>query len=228
MVYYFNAVEAPQDDFGLGESISRVVYMGKDKHENVPLIEHSHPKNLWFHVDNYSSAHIYLQLTPDEQLVPFEKLEVPEAILMAMAQLTKANSIKANKVNNITIIYTPVDNLHTDGSMDDGTVTFKNPKKVRKVFVAKKENSIVNKLNKTKTEKSTDEFINEQREYIATYMREKREREREQEQQERELAKLYQDQKQRNKDPYADLFTEDAVRMSNSAYRNEDMEDDFM
>ena len=54
-----------------------------------------------------------------------------------MAQLTKANSIKGNKLNNVTIIYTPVENLHTDGSMDIGTVTFKTQNWSRELMLQK-------------------------------------------------------------------------------------------
>ncbi len=65
----------------------------------------------------------------EDQNKTFEKLQIDSNVLDQLAQLTKANSIKANKLNNVTIIYTPVDNLHTDGSMDVGTVTFHNPQK---------------------------------------------------------------------------------------------------
>lgn len=230
MVFFYTTVEsADDDDFGLSEPIVRSIYMGKDKHENVPLIKHSHPKNLWFHVDNYSSAHIYLQMTDAEQLVNFEQLQVSESLLQGLAQFTKANSIKASKLNNITIIYTPVDNLHTDGSMDDGTVTFKNPKKVKKVFVLKKDNAVVNKITKTKTEVSTDQFIKDQNLLISQYQSEKKRKEREAENEERLLAKQYQDLKVRNKDPYGDLHTEENIRMNDPAYKAEDWgEDDFM
>ena len=162
--------------------------MGKDKHENVHLIKHSQPKYLWFHVDNLSSAHVYIELTPEEQNIPFEKFEVPEHLLKDVAHLTKANSIKGNKVNNVTIIYTPVNNLHTDGTMDDGTVTFVNNKRVRKFLVPKKENDIINRLNKTKTEKSTQAFIDEQNQLAIELQRNAREGVRKLEEQKKQWA----------------------------------------
>ena len=33
-----------------------VMYMGRDKYENEDLIKHSLPHDVWFHVDNLSSA----------------------------------------------------------------------------------------------------------------------------------------------------------------------------
>ena len=68
----------------------------------------------------------------------FESFQIDEDLLNQLGQLTKANSIKGNKLNNVSIIYTPVENLHTDGSMDIGTVTFKNNKLVKRFNVVKK------------------------------------------------------------------------------------------
>lgn len=227
MVFYFKVITKSEldDDFGFGDSgLEYVIYMGRDKVENDPLIKHSNKKNLWFHVDNYSSAHLYLELPEDKLNVKFEDLKLEEDLLELVAQLTKANSIKANKLNNITIIYTPVDNLHTDGSMDIGTVTFNNPKKVKRILVAKKENAIVNKINKTKTEISTEEFIKKEQE---------REQKRNWELKERERKKkkeqlLFQQQKENSKDPYSDLFDDKAIHASSNEFRNENwVEEEF-
>lgn len=235
MVYFFKAelekqeLSSEYDDFAIDsddKGEETIIYMGKDKFENEHLLKHSHPKNIWFHVDNHSSAHLYLQLSNEDQLVTFDSLKIHESILKQIAQLTKANSIKANKLNNITIIYTPVDNLYTDGSMDAGTVTFHNPKKVKRVLVSKKENAVVNKLNKTKYEISTQEFIQNQEEMQRKYLADKKVKERERQQQEREISKQYNEQKKRNKDPYADLF--DEQNMNSNEFRNENwVEEEF-
>ncbi|RCK57967.1 Coiled-coil domain-containing protein 25 [Candida viswanathii] len=205
MVYYFTAKVSQgsneYSDFALDEETTdATIYMGRDKVENDPLIKHSHPKNIWFHVDKVSSAHIYLQLTKD-QIKSFKSFE--------------------KFLNNVTIIYTPVENLHTDGSMDIGTVTFKNPKLVKRVTVAKKENAIINKLNKTKREVSTQEFIASQEELIREIAMERKQEEREA----KELSKQYEVQKKNKADPYANLFAAgDNQVQSNINY----VEDDFM
>ncbi|EER33943.1 hypothetical protein CTRG_02761 [Candida tropicalis MYA-3404] len=228
MVYYFTAKVSQggneYSDFALDEDTTEAtIYMGRDKIENDPLIKHSHPKNIWFHVDKLSSAHIYLQLTKEQikSFKSFEKFSIEEDLLTQMAQLTKANSIKGNKLNNVTIIYTPVENLHTDGSMDIGTVTFKNPKLVKRVNVAKKENAIINKLNKTKREIPTDEFITGQEQLIREIAMERKQEEKEA----KDLAKQYETQKKNKSDPYADLFAADnqSQTQSNINY----VEDDF-
>lgn len=53
MVFYFTI---PQGN---------VVYMGKDKYENEDLIKYSWDEDIWFHVDDFSSAHVYVRLKED-------------------------------------------------------------------------------------------------------------------------------------------------------------------
>lgn len=229
MVYFFTAsVTADDDEFGLAEPEKHTIYMGKDKFENDPLIHKSHPKNLWFHVDKHSSAHLYLQLSTEQQNVKFEDLRLSELLLDQIAQLTKANLIKANKLNNISIIYTPVDNLRSDGLLDTGTVTFVNPQKLRRVHVVKKDNAIINRLNKTKTEISTEQFVKDQDQLLVEWQRSKKDEERRLEQKNKAEARERNEQKKFNKDPYGELFTEEALRGSSNEFRKENwVEDEF-
>ncbi|PVV02248.1 hypothetical protein BB560_003303 [Smittium megazygosporum] len=127
------------------------IYMGKDKFENEDLIKYGFEEDVWFHVDNLSSAHVYLRMNPGQT---WDNL--PEALLEDLAQLTKANSITGNKQDNITVIYTSWGNLLKNQSMATGQVSFKSSKRVKKVFVKERINSVVNRLNKTKVEKFPD------------------------------------------------------------------------
>jgi len=128
-----------------------ILYMGKDKVENEDLIRYYWPQDVWFHVDKLSSAHVYLRM-PDGMSWD----AIPEALLTDCAQLVKANSIEGNKKDNLTIIYTPGENLKKTGDMAVGQVSFHSDKKVKRVHVAKRENTIVNRLNKTKLEQEVD------------------------------------------------------------------------
>ncbi|KAJ6624368.1 cytoplasmic protein [Mycena sp. CBHHK59/15] len=132
---------------------SVTLYMGRDKVENEDLIKYAHPGDVWFHVDKLSSAHVYLRLPEDASIV-WEA--IPETLLTDCAQLVKANSIEGNKKDNLTIIYTPADNLKKTGDMAVGQVSFHSDKKVKRVHVLKRENPIVNRLNKTKVERVVD------------------------------------------------------------------------
>lgn len=115
------------------------------------MIAHGWPEDVWFHVDNLSSAHVYLRMREGETWDA-----IPTALLTDCAQLTKANSIEGNKKDNVTVIYTPWNNLKKDGSMATGQVGFKNDKQVKRIHVETRENAIVNRLNKTRVERFPD------------------------------------------------------------------------
>merc|ERR1712109_28501 len=138
MVFYFETtvVDPP-----------RTLFMGLDKHENEELIKWGWPEDVWFHVDKLSSAHVYLRLKEGETLD-----DVPMSIVEDAAQLVKANSISGNKMNDIDVVYTMWSNLKKTDGMVVGQVGFHKDKEVRKIRVSKRENVIVNRLNKTKRE----------------------------------------------------------------------------
>ena len=69
-------------------------YMGKDKYENEDLIKYGWPEDVWFHVDDLSSAHVYLRMKPGMTLD-----DIPDDILLECAALVKANSIQGCKVS---------------------------------------------------------------------------------------------------------------------------------
>ena len=72
------------------------------------------------------------------------------------AQLVKANSIQGNKENNVWIVYTPWANLKKLPRMEVGQVGYHDLKLVRRIKVEKRQNEIVNRLNKTKREEYPD------------------------------------------------------------------------
>ncbi|KAF4349144.1 hypothetical protein CsatB_008301 [Cannabis sativa] len=142
MVFYFKARPEAGD---------YTIFMGLDKHENEELIKYGFPEDIWFHVDKMSSAHVYVRLHKGQTID-----DISEGLLEDCAQLVKANSIQGNKVNNIEVVYTPWSNLKKTASMDVGQVGFYNSKMVRTVRVEKRINEIVNRLNRTKVERTPD------------------------------------------------------------------------
>ena len=89
------------------------------------MIKYAWPQDVWFHVDKLSSAHVYLRMPPE---MTWDT--IPKEVLVDCGQLVKANSIEGewiwrlgvrwwiersdiigNKKDNLTIIYTPADNL---------------------------------------------------------------------------------------------------------------------
>ncbi|CDM30031.1 Coiled-coil domain-containing protein 25 [Penicillium roqueforti FM164] len=214
MVFYFtsNVVEP-----------SAFIYVGKDKFENEELIKYGLDNDVWyFHVDNLSSAHVYVRLREGET---WDNIAAP--LLEDCAQLTKANSIEGNKKDNITIIYTPWSNLKKDGSMAAGQVTFHNHKLVRKVYVKQRENPIVNRLNKTRVEKYPD-LRAEKEEDTKKKQRGDRKARDEQRAKEKKKQQEYEQLKWQKDHAYDDMFTEENLEASNNQDRDEDFLDDFM
>ncbi|KAB8075060.1 coiled-coil domain-containing protein 25 [Aspergillus leporis] len=213
MVYYFtsNVVEP-----------SAFVYVGKDKFENEDLIKYGLEKDVWFHVDNLSSAHVYLRLHDGESWD-----NIPQPLLEDCAQLTKANSIEGNKKDNVTVIYTPWSNLMKDGSMASGQVSFHNPKLVRKVLVRQRENAIINRLNKTRVEKFPD-LRTEKDDFLKKQQREERKAREEQRARDKQEKREREQLKWQKEHAYDDLMSEENISASNNQDRDPDFLDDFM
>ncbi|KAI8882570.1 DUF814-domain-containing protein [Backusella circina FSU 941] len=189
------------------------IYMGKDKYENDDLIKYGFPEDIWFfHVDKLSSAHVYVRLEPGQTW-----LDIPEAVVHDCAQLVKANSIEGNKRNGITVIYTPWDNLKKTPGMETGQVTFHNNKKVKRVFVDKRINEVVNRLNKTKVERFPDLQLERiQREKID------RKAARQEEFAYNEKVRLLADEKRKAEEEINALFDRSQMK---SNWRDEEVED---
>ncbi|KAF2754538.1 coiled-coil domain-containing protein 25 [Pseudovirgaria hyperparasitica] len=211
MVYYFTSnVVKP----------SAYIYMGKDKVENEDLIKYGWDED--FHVDNLSSAHVYVRLRDGETWDAIEK-----DLLVDCAQLTKANSIEGNKKDNITVIYTPWSNLKKDGSMAVGQVGFKDQKKVKKIHVAARENPIVNRLNKTRTE-SYPNLLQEKEDRLKELRQRDRVNQQARAKEEARIAKERKEKKWEKEHAYDDMFSEDALAAQSNQDRDPNWEDDFM
>ncbi|KAH8123335.1 hypothetical protein LI328DRAFT_148038 [Trichoderma asperelloides] len=212
MVYYFTSNVVEPAGF---------IYVGKDKFENEDLIKYGWEEDgmrrrlqASFHVDKLSSAHIYLRMQPGQSWD-----DLPQELVMDLAQLTKANSIEGNKKDNITVIYTPWSNLKKDGSMDVG--------QVKRILVPNRENPIVNRLNKTKVEKKPDlkaekdEMLKQLRAKEQAALQIKRKEEQRQ-------AQEWKEKKWQKDHAYDELFTEENMAASSNQDRSADWEDDFM
>lgn len=194
------------------------LFMGIDKYENEHLIRWGWPEDVWFHVDKYSSAHVYLRLHPNQTID-----DIPSTVLEDAAQLVKAYSIDGNKMNDIDVIYTMWSNLKKTQGMEVGQVGFHKEKDVHKIHVAKRLNVIVNRLNKTK--RSVEVNLREERE-----QRDKNERENKKkllrEQKEREKAEEKRRQEEAEMRSYNSLFN--TSKMTSNTENSEYDSDDFM
>ena len=142
MVLFFTCISDP----------NIIIYMGKDKYENEELIKYAWPDlDVWFHVAELSSAHVYLRIPSGISSLK----DIPAELVQECAQLTKANSIEGCKKDRVGINYTWARNLKKTNGMETGSVSFHKPSDVMFIKI-EKEAEIVKKLTKTKREEFPD------------------------------------------------------------------------
>lgn len=84
MVYYFTS-----------QCGSYTLLMGENQQENEEMIKYGLPEDVWFHVDDLSSAHVYLRQKPTDS----KRLDdLDPQLVLQCASLVKANSIAGCKV----------------------------------------------------------------------------------------------------------------------------------
>lgn len=159
MVFYFTLHSDP----------TVVCYMGRDKYENEELIQHGWPEDIWFHVDDHSSAHVYVRMPPGKGMDDLSSEMIEEC-----CQLTKQNSIEGCKLSDVKIVYTPWSNLLKRGDMAVGQVSFHNNDLRRYHTVHKKDTVILRRLEKTRVEKNEVNFRALREERDAAERREQR------------------------------------------------------
>jgi predicted ribosome quality control (RQC) complex YloA/Tae2 family protein len=132
------------------------VYMGRDKFENEQLLAHGWENDVWFHVDNLSSAHVYLRLPEGDNACTWE--EIPPIVMKYCCQLVKNNSIEGCKKKECFVIYTPFANLHKDvNTMQTGAVSFHDEALRIRVRV-EKDRELAKKIEKTKEDQGDLDF----------------------------------------------------------------------
>mmetsp|Transcript_131254 Transcript_131254/g.379691 ORF Transcript_131254/g.379691 Transcript_131254/m.379691 type:complete len:215 (-) Transcript_131254:263-907(-) len=200
------------------------IYMGKDKYENEDLIKYGQPEDVWFHVDDLSSAHVYLRMKPGMTMD-----DISEDLLLDCSALVKANSIAGCKKAEVYVVYTRWKNLKKTASMVDGQVGFHRPENVRRCKV-EKNNPIVKQIEKTKEERHPDLYA-EQQARLRKIQQQKKEHFK-QLQKEKQIKKL-EAEREKEMRSYDRLFVADNMtavseqKASVDATAAEEYEDDF-
>jgi len=127
------------------------IYMGKDKYENEELIKYALPIDVWFHVEDFSSAHVYLRL-PENITVD----EIPKDILYECCQIVKDNSKDGRKKEKVSVCYTRWENLNKVSTMEVGEIGFKKQNEVKVIDGITKDKEILKRLKKTMEEKNVN------------------------------------------------------------------------
>uniref|UniRef100_K3WKA0 NFACT RNA-binding domain-containing protein n=1 Tax=Globisporangium ultimum (strain ATCC 200006 / CBS 805.95 / DAOM BR144) TaxID=431595 RepID=K3WKA0_GLOUD len=213
--------------FYLTSSEGHTIYMGKDKFENEDLIRYGFLEDIWFHVDDLSSAHVYLRLPMGKSALD----DISETCLEECAQLVKENSIEGSKKKSVNVVYTKWRNLKKTQSMEVGQVGFNHPERVRTYAVAEKNRDILKALNKTKLEKYPD-LEEERRKQELLYKVERKKQRQQVEFAEKKAREEYKQQKELRS--YSTLMSRDKIESANKVVASADLssvneyEEDFM
>mmetsp|Transcript_11959 Transcript_11959/g.28623 ORF Transcript_11959/g.28623 Transcript_11959/m.28623 type:complete len:215 (+) Transcript_11959:59-703(+) len=214
MVYYFTSL--------CGEY---TIYMGKDKYENDELIKYGLPEDVWFHVDDLSSAHVYLRM---KQGMTMDDLT--EDLILQCSSLCKANSIAGCKKASVYIVYTRWKNLKKTPGMVEGQVTYHRPENVRRLKV-EKNNPIVKQLDKTRKELYPDLAAEQERRQKEIQRQKKNEYKRLASEKQKKKLEAQRDKELRSYDRLYDEAYMTSVSQQNATVDStaaEEFEDDFM
>lgn len=96
-------------------STDLTIKIGKNAKENWELIDMANSYDYWFHLDDYPSCHVILEMPKDT--------EVSKTTLIRCASLCKKNSAYANE-SKLSIIYTQIKNVKKSKAV--GSVTTRN------------------------------------------------------------------------------------------------------
>ncbi|KAL3928666.1 MAG: hypothetical protein SGBAC_012548 [Bacillariaceae sp.] len=214
MVYFFTSL--------CGEY---TIYMGKDKFENDELIKYGLPEDVWFHVDDLSSAHVYLRMKPGMAMD-----DITDDLKLQCSSLCKANSIAGCKKASVYIVYTRWKNLKKTSGMVEGQVTYHRPDNVRRLKV-EKNTPIVKQLEKTRKELYPDLEAEQARRQHEIQRQKKNEYKRLASEKQQRRLEAQKDKEMRSYDRLYDEAYMTSVSQQNGtadATAAEDFEDDFM
>lgn len=106
IVHYKHPLQKMKQIFipSLNQEISYSV--GKNEKDNFNIIDNSHEKDIWFHLDNTSSCHVVAHVSNFEKL---DKKQLRQIVTQG-AVLCKSNS-KSKSEKNIVVNYTFIKNI---------------------------------------------------------------------------------------------------------------------
>lgn len=133
-----------------------------------------------------------------------------------------------NKTPNLKIIYTPWPNLHKNASMATGQVGFHNPRLTRTILIPTRLNSIINRLNRTRTVIDPDDLSSLREAHLAEIRKNANAEKKEKKKEEERVARERREEKEKMEKGYVGLLHGDdemeGRRMNEEGWDD----DDFM
>eukprot|EP00520_Triparma_pacifica_P012168 CAMPEP_0118651016 /NCGR_PEP_ID=MMETSP0785-20121206/10558_1 /TAXON_ID=91992 /ORGANISM="Bolidomonas pacifica, Strain CCMP 1866" /LENGTH=191 /DNA_ID=CAMNT_0006543435 /DNA_START=170 /DNA_END=742 /DNA_ORIENTATION=+ len=146
-------------------STGRTLIMGENQRENELLIRNSLPTDVWFHVSNLSSAHVYVRSCIDLTLTPSEDWGIDQATINEACKLVKHNSIKGCKLQEATVVATRWNNLKKVEGTEDGVVGYHEESQCKYYASVKKDNGVGRRFDKSKGTADIAEWEVERKRY---------------------------------------------------------------
>jgi predicted ribosome quality control (RQC) complex YloA/Tae2 family protein len=87
--------------------VKYIIKVGTSAKENWELIDNSYPEDLWFHLDEFSSAHVVVSQDTNSQ----EEIFYPNQIVLLASDYCKLNSANSKNLCKVKIVYTEIKNL---------------------------------------------------------------------------------------------------------------------
>ena len=172
-----------------------------------------------FHVDDLSSAHVYIRMEPGKGIA-----DIPDDVLEDCMQLVKHNSIQGDKLQTVTIVYTPWTNLKKTNSMEAGQVGYHDDKLALKKTITKNA-TIFKALEKTRTQRVVDLAGQKDARERADRLKEKKAKEAERiAERERRAEKAKADDLLH----YKDVLVESKMKSNKTNKTAKEIEEDFM
>ena len=103
-------------------NIEYICIIGKSAQENWNLIDSSNENDLWFHLDDIPSPHVFLKTNNTN------KNKISKNVIKACAIYCKQYSKLKNNNNNVPVIYTEIKNIKKTNII--GSVIATNIKKI--------------------------------------------------------------------------------------------------
>ena len=107
------------------DNIDYDIIVGRNSKENWNLIDFADGKDLWFHVDDKPSCHVFIKIIPNTD-------RIPRDVIIRAAQLCKEYS-KYKNDKKVKIIYTTINNIMK--AKDIGSVHILNHKKLENITI---------------------------------------------------------------------------------------------